>query len=521
MLNEVNKRKGGKVQKKNSEDNPIQEANVSKSIKLQEQYKRKLFYILATLTLLNFLAGTLFVMRFYLQDPLPPYIISNEFVTRNLDTNSYFAREAANGGKPMVIKGSVVNTWYAMTHWNVDYLAKKITKLHHVYNNTNKWFGPYYDPSKPLSPFVPRRNPYKDDVIMKSSDFFQKIKAKEGNSGSYLYYTGSIESIGHWALGDVQPFQELISLKPDLSSINVWFGEKGVITHMHYDGYHNFYTQIKGTKKFTVFPPSEWAHLYPYPYLHPHHAQTQVNISNANDTDKFPFITKATGTEITLEPGDLLYLPPLWFHHVEALETSISVNTWTDTEQTPIVEKIFSQKIPVGEENTRTKCIAMVLLIDGIFERVCARKRCLGLIEEDLWNRYNTTYQVVVKRKSTYQLFKLYKIRYMLTQKILEYSIQDNNIWSDEYSGMLCEGGDLYEDLVRGEMYSKRNKPQVQVYLQNIANLVARLPDATWELWLGKYIEYLALQTLPSEIVGNFFKYSFTCLEVAFINNLF
>ena len=273
-----------------------------------------------------------------------------------------------------------------------------------------------------------------------------------------------------------------------------------------------------------VFPPSEWVHLYPYPYLHPHHAQTQVNISNANETDKFPFITKATGMEITLEPGDLLYLPPLWFHHVEALETSISVNTWTDTEQTPIVEKIFSQKIPVGEENTRTKCIAMVLLIDGIFERVCARKRCLGLIEEGLWNRYNTTSQVVVKRKSTYQLFKLYKIRYMLTQKILEYSIQDNNIWSDEYSGMLCEGGDLYEDLVRNvldEMYCKRNKPQVQVYLQNIANLVARLPDATWELWLGKYIEYLALQTLPSEIVGNFFKYSFTCLEVAFINNLF
>ena len=518
-MSEVKKRKNVKK----LEDSPINETNTN-TTKLQQQYQRKLLYIFATLTLLNLMAGTLFVLRFYLQDPLPPYILSNEFTTRYVDTNSYFARDAANGAKPMLIKGSVVNTWYAMTHWNAGYLTKKTTELHHVYNNTNRWFGPHYDPKKPLTPFVPIINPYKDSITMQTSNFFQQIKAKEESSGYFLYYTGSIESIGEWVLWDVQPIQELISLKPGYSSNRVCFEETGVIKHMHYDCYHNFYTQIKGTKKFTVFPPSEWIYLYPYPYLHPHHEHTQVNISNTNDTDKFPFITKATGMEITLEAGDLLYLPPLWFHHVEALDTSISVNTRTETEQTQIAEKILSYNIPVWEENTRAKCIATVLLIDGIFDRVCARKRCLGLIEEGLWNRYNITYQVVVKRKPTYQLFRLYKIKYVLTQKILEYSIQDHNIWSDDYNGLLCEGGDLYEDLVRslfGKMYSIRNKPQVQAYLQNVANLVARLPDATWELWLGNYIEHLALQAVPPEMVGNFLKHSFSCLEIAFVNNLF
>ena len=505
---------------KKREDNQLHGSTEDNMKQKQKDYQRKLLYIFATLTLLNLIAGTLFVLKFYFQDPLPPYILSNEFVTWNLDTKSYFARDAANGAKPTLIKGSEVNRWYAMKHWNVEYLKKKITELHHVYNNTNRWFGPYYDPNKPLTPLVARRNPYKTNVTMKATDFFEQIKAKD-NHGYFLYYTGSIQSIGQ--LGDVQPIQEQISLNPADNSISVCFGETGLIEHMHYDTYHNFYTQIKGRKKFTIFAPSEWVHLYPYPYLHPHHAQTQVNISNTNDTDKFPFITKATGIEITLDPGDLLYLPPLWFRHTETLDTSISVNIRTATEQKEIAQNIFSKDIPVWEENTRTKCIGTVLLIDGIFTRVCNRKRCLGLVEEGLWNMYNTSYQVVVKRKSTYQLFKLYKIRYMLTQKILEYSIQDNNIWSDEYSGLLCEGGDLYEDLVRSvlsEMYGERNKAQFSVYLQNVANFVAKLPDATWELWLGNYIEHLALKAVPAEMLGNFFKHSFSCLEIAFVNNL-
>ncbi|KAI6653760.1 hypothetical protein LOD99_3264 [Oopsacas minuta] len=523
MLNELNRRKGEKVHKStpNEDHNDIIPAKPSE--RLQQQYKRKLFYILATLTLLNFIAGSLFILRFYYQDHLPPYKISNDYITWNIDENEQFARKAADGAKPMLIKGSVVNKWYAMKRWNIDYLTKKINKLNNVYTNTNKWFGPYYDPNKDFAPFVARRNPYKDDVTMKSADFFQHISTKVEEQDLFLYYTGGIDSIGQWASVDVQPIEELISLKPSHNSINVWLGEPGVIAHMHYCEYHNFYVQIQGSKKFTVFSPSEWIHVYPYPYLHPHHAQAQVNISNVNDTDKFPFITKATGMEITLEPGDLLYLPPLWFHHVEALETSISVNAWSDSEQTPIVKRIFSHDVPISEENERNKAISTVLIIDGIFDRVCARKKCLGLIEEELWNRYNTTYQVVLKRKSTYQLFKMYKIRYKLTQRVLEYSIGSHSPWSDEYNGMLCEGEELYEELVRDvikEMYSGRNKVLLNAYLQNIANLVAKLPNDTWEIWLGNYIEFLAFNTVPVEMVGNFFKHSFSCLEIAFENSL-
>ena len=523
MLNELNRRKGENVKKNKPTDHTNPESPSKASLRIQQTYKWKLAYILATLTFLNLIVGSIYVWRFYLQDPLPPYNIVNDYDTWSIGENDLFARKAADGAKPLLIKGSVANRWYAMKQWNLDYLAKKVNTLSHVYMNTNRWFGPYYDPNKPFAPFVARRNPFKDDVTMKSADFFNHIETKVDQQDTYLYYTGGIESIGQWALTDVKPIHEFISLKPDHNSVNVWFGEPDVITHMHYDGYHNFYVQIQGRKKFTVFSPSEWKHVYPYPFLHPHHAQAQVNISNVNDTDKFPFITKATGMEITLVPGDLLYLPPLWFHHVEALETSISVNVWSDSEQTATVNKLFSHKIPVYEEDTRYKAIATVLLIDGIFDRVCARKRCFGLIEEGLWNRYNTTYQVVVKRRSTYQLFKMYKIRYKLTQRVLEYSINNHEPWYDEYNGMLCEGEGLYEDLVReviGEMYSLKNKARINAFLQNTANLVAKLPNDTWELWLGNYIEFLVYNTVPVELVGNFLKHSFSCLEIAFVNSL-
>ena len=518
---------GAKKRRQNTNNYSEKVTSPTPAQSFEKRYKWRLLYILGTLTLLNIIAGTFFVIKLYFALPPPPYNIENDFEIWNIRPEKKFAKEAAATSKPVVIKGSVITKWEAMKHWNTDYLARKIGTLHHVYNNSVRWFGPYYEPSKPLTPFVTRRNPYKDDTSISSKRFFEHITNSSNNNTSYLYYSGGIDSIGQWALGEVQPIEELISLNPRYSSINVWFGEPGVIAHMHYDGYHNFYAQIQGRKKFTVFSPAEWKHLYPYPFLHPHHAQAQVNISNENDTEKFPFISQATGMEITLEPGDLLYLPPLWFHHVEALETSISVNAWTDTEQTQIVEKIFASTPPLSRwmDRTRSKAIALTLLLDRLFERVCTRKKCFSLIEEGLWNRYNTTYQVVVKRVSTYQLFKLHKIRYKLTGIVLEDSIQDTNPWGDEYSGVLCEGVGLYEDLVRrvSEEMDGDSKPIFNAYVQNIANFVAQLPDDTWEIWLGNYIEGLILTVseVPMEMVGNFLKYSFSCLELAFVNNLF
>lgn len=202
-----------------------------------------------------------------------------------------------------------------------------------------------------------------------------------------------------------EPIDELITLMPHRSSINVWIGQPGVAAHAHYDGYHNFYAQLVGRKRFVLFPPQAWDALGVYPFLHPCHAQSRTNFSTADSATASGTATTITATAshppestnrngergggggvggeggsmdtavdavdavdavgavdavdarraiaehaggyaVVLNPGDVLYLPPLWFHYVEALDTSVSVNVWTDTEQTAVAERLFGVEWP-------------------------------------------------------------------------------------------------------------------------------------------------------------------------------
>ena len=231
--------------------------------------------------------------------------------------NEEFATKVSNLQVPVVIKNSITQTWTAK-RWTPAYLSKKVSKLNGIYKNSNRWFGPYYDTSKPLGHLSTRKNIYRTDVSMKGEEFFRLLEHPKNNS--YIYFTGDIDDVGSWAWSDVQPIQELLKLNPKHSSINIWMGQPHVIAHCHYDGYHNFYAQLYGRKKFTLFRPTEWPGISPYPFLHPSHAQAQVNLSNEDSIAVFPAARNLEGHQVTLEPGDLLYMPPLWFHHVEAMD---------------------------------------------------------------------------------------------------------------------------------------------------------------------------------------------------------
>jgi len=229
-----------------------------------------------------------------------------------------FATTVSNLQVPVVIKNSITQMWMAYDKWTPAYLSKKITKLDRIYKNSNRWFGPYYDISKPLGHLSTRKNIYCTDLSMKGDEFFRLLEHPKNNS--YIYFTGDIDDMGSWAWNDVQPIQELLKLNPKHSSINVWMGQPHVIAHCHYDGYHNFYAQLYGRKKFTLFRPTEWPGISPYPFLHPSHAQAQVNLSDENSITVFPAAKHLEGYQVVLEPGDLLYMPPLWLHHVEAVD---------------------------------------------------------------------------------------------------------------------------------------------------------------------------------------------------------
>ena len=232
-----------------------------------------------------------------------------------------FADFVAQKGEPIVLRNTFVDDWPARSLWNPSYLRNRLLRLTGIYVNRNRWFGPYYDVTRPLAHLATRSNAYETNATMTSVDFFHKLTA--GPNSKHVYFSGEIEKLGNWAIDDVMPMDEFLTLNPELASVNVWMGQAGVIAHCHYDGYHNFYTQLYGKKRFTLFRPSQWSRLYPYPFLHPSHAQCQVNLSDP-DLSRFPLVTRANAVEVVLEPGDVLYMPPLWFHHVESISARLN-----------------------------------------------------------------------------------------------------------------------------------------------------------------------------------------------------
>jgi hypothetical protein len=108
---------------------------------------------------------------------------------------------------------------------------------------------------------------------------------------------------------------------------SIWIGA-GVTSHTHYDVQHNFFVQVKGTKRFLLWPPEEADNLYLYPYLHPRALLSQVSFT-APDLTAFPRFSKTRAIVAELKAGDVLYVPPLWFHMPTATTASISVSIWT------------------------------------------------------------------------------------------------------------------------------------------------------------------------------------------------
>ena len=112
----------------------------------------------------------------------------------------------------------------------------------------------------------------------------------------------------------------------------LWIGHRGIVSNLHYDRSHNFFAQIRGTKRWTLFPPSQHSSVYLYPSLHPHYRQTQVDFETYR-RDDFPRTAGLNGRAVFLEPGDLMYVPPYWFHRVEALSLSVSLSILNPSEE--------------------------------------------------------------------------------------------------------------------------------------------------------------------------------------------
>jgi len=431
---------------------------------------------------------------------------------------SLFARDAAKDGVPIVLRNSITKTWRASKKWSPSYLKSKLKGISGVYENTNRWFGPYFDRSKPLLETAVRQNSYKTGVNMSANDFFNLLQ--HPRKGKYHYFTGSIDDLGKWAYSEVQPLDELLYLNPKLSSVNVWIGQPHVIAHCHYDGYHNFYAQLYGTKKFMLFAPSNWPGLYPYPFLHPSHAQAQVNASDKRSTEAFPLIKKVKALEVVLEPGDLLYMPPLWFHEVESQSISISVNVWTDSSQTDLMMRIFSVPLPFerlenphGHKHAKWESrlelrMGTSLVILRVLEKICSYRKCVDSQSDHFYNGMSEVVKSRTLSGSAYFVFQLWDTRYRALMEKSELPSE-----APDGSTMLCEKGSEEEKKLVKRVNSEIDEDvHYGAYVEQVSLLARSLPEQTWSLWMGNYVESVVYKVLEDpKYVGFYLQHFNSC----------
>lgn len=84
----------------------------------------------------------------------------------------------------------------------------------------------------------------------------------------------------------------------------------------------NVYCQVRGTKRFLLFPPSDVKHFDFEPGASSSNTDVFGRLGDASLAATHPF-------EAFLGPGDVLYIPPLWLHTASPTsKSSVAVNVF-------------------------------------------------------------------------------------------------------------------------------------------------------------------------------------------------
>ncbi|WP_374531471.1 cupin-like domain-containing protein [Novosphingobium sp.] len=112
---------------------------------------------------------------------------------------------------------------------------------------------------------------------------------------------------------------------------SIWIGTRTRIA-AHNDIPDNLAVCAAGRRRFTLFPPEQFANLYPGPLDNtPAGRPVSMVDLRAPDFPAYPRFRAALDAALVaeLEPGDALFVPSLWWHHVEGLAPfNILVNYW-------------------------------------------------------------------------------------------------------------------------------------------------------------------------------------------------
>ncbi|KAF8559104.1 Clavaminate synthase-like protein [Imleria badia] len=263
--------------------------------------------------------------------------------------------------RPVVIK-----EFPALTKWTDDYLVQKmgdqsvsvaVTPNGRADAVTRAPDGKLYF-AEPFIDSMTLRGLFKklrsgdSDSLVSHDQQVHYLQSQDGNLYSGKFFSNG-EDASEFAVlrADVPPevnfVRDALDRTPD--AVNLWIGGSASVTSIHNDPYENIYTVVRGTKHFTLLPPSEgWCleeRLYPHAVytrvgaapeldLLPSHEASPVRWSSVSDPDLPDALPpEAHPIHITLTAGDTLYLPVGWWHFVrQSGDITIALNWWYDAE---------------------------------------------------------------------------------------------------------------------------------------------------------------------------------------------
>ena len=162
----------------------------------------------------------------------------------------------------------------------------------------------------------------------KLADIFAGIDKYEAAGDIRAVYLASIDIPAHFDGLDAANALDLGDRDP-LKSI--WIGTRTRIA-AHNDFPDNIACCAVGRRRFTLFPPHQFANLYlgPIDNTPAGRAVSMVDFE-APDLAAHPRFVEAMAEAQTveLEPGDAIFIPSMWWHHVAGLaDFNVLVNYW-------------------------------------------------------------------------------------------------------------------------------------------------------------------------------------------------
>jgi hypothetical protein len=171
---------------------------------------------------------------------------------------------------------------------------------------------------------------YRHPKQMKFQDYINVVDGNQKDE-NISYYMAQVDFKEYFPelIKDIV-YPEYFAINPKIIYFFFGFANKNSTstTHLHFDDIHNVFVQIRGRKRFILFPPSNYLSFYP-PLRENGYSPAWSKVNPVNpDLELYPKFPWQEKIEVILEAGEILYIPPLWWHHVTAVEENISLTFW-------------------------------------------------------------------------------------------------------------------------------------------------------------------------------------------------